>query len=80
MSLLFRAIWGDDRVNPCDAAFEIFAAWTAAKTHECVEIPQIGKSSGGMTRSVRDLGRTVEEPSGTGPVESPVETGSGERS
>jgi hypothetical protein len=33
-----------------------------------------------LSRSVRDLGRTAEEPSGTGPVESPVETGSGERS
>lgn len=56
MSLLYRAIWSDDRDNLTDAARQAFAGWVLGKSKDRLEVPTEGSTRG----SFRSWGRDAE--------------------
>jgi hypothetical protein len=48
MSVLYRAIWNDDRTDLLDEAHEAFRGWVAEKTGRRLDLPDQGEPARGV--------------------------------
>lgn len=61
MSLLYRAIWCDDRVDLVGAARDAFAAWVRGKSKDQLDVPAEGSTSGVFLQWGRDADGNLGE-------------------